>query len=78
MINIESKLSIDDNYPDGGMSFETYTNALMLEMESIGELKKLNPGETLTHTERWEMVDSVECDLSTPEGIEKAVKTYIK
>ena len=66
------------NYPDGGMSFETYTNSLMLEMESVGELKKLNPGETLTHTEKWEMIDNVKCDLSTPDGIENAVKTYIK
>ena len=66
------------NYPDGGMSFETFTNSLMLEMESVGELKKLGHGETLTHTERWEMVNNVKCDLSTPEGIEKAVKDYVK
>lgn len=66
------------NYPDGGMSFETFTSSLMLEMESVGELTKLNPGQTLTHTEKWEMVDNVICDLSTPEGIETAVKTYIK
>ena len=26
-------------YPDGGVSFETYTNNIMLEFETLGELK---------------------------------------
>jgi len=43
------------NYPDGGMSFETYTNFLMLEMESLSELKKLRTDETVEHTEYWSL-----------------------
>ncbi len=68
----------DGNYPDGGMSFETYTSSLMLEMESVGELTKLKTGETLSHTERWEMAADVFGDTETEEGIEEIVKKYIK
>lgn len=41
------------DYPDFGCSFETFTNADFLELETLGPLQKLMPGETVTHTERW-------------------------
>ena len=40
-------------YPDGGCNFETFTNSDMLEIESLGPLKTLAPGEEITHLERW-------------------------
>ncbi len=40
-------------YPDLGCSFETFTNADFLELETLGPLVTLAPGESLTHTERW-------------------------
>jgi hypothetical protein len=40
-------------YPDFGCSFETFTNADFLELETLGPLTTLAPGESLTHTERW-------------------------
>ncbi|MBZ5626323.1 MAG: hypothetical protein LAQ69_47710 [Acidobacteriia bacterium] len=40
-------------YPDLGCSFETFTNADFLELETLGPLRVLKPGETATHTERW-------------------------
>ena len=43
------------NYPDGGMNFETYTNNLFLEMETLGELVKLEPGESTVHFEKWSL-----------------------
>ncbi len=42
-------------YPDGGMSFETFTNDLFLEMEALGEIKSIAPGEALTLTENWSL-----------------------
>lgn len=42
-------------YPDGGCSFETYTNEVMLEFETLGELKTVNTGETSEHTELWSL-----------------------
>jgi hypothetical protein len=41
------------SYPDYGCSFETFTNADFLELETLGPLLKLKPGETAAHIERW-------------------------
>jgi hypothetical protein len=40
-------------YPDYGCSFETFTNADFLELETLGPLTALGSGESLSHTERW-------------------------
>ena len=42
-------------YPDGGCSFETYTNAKMIEFETLSELKNIAPGEIHSHTEHWSL-----------------------
>ncbi len=42
-------------YPDLGCSFEIFTNADMLELETLGPLTKLDRGTTVTHTERWSL-----------------------
>lgn len=41
------------SYPDCGCSFETFTNADFLELETLGPVTRLQAGETVTHTERW-------------------------
>jgi hypothetical protein len=41
------------DYPDLGCSFETFTNADFLELETLGPMVKLEPGQSATHTERW-------------------------
>jgi hypothetical protein len=46
-------------YPDNGSSIESFTNAEMLEIETLGPLTTLHPGETTTHTEDWELHDGV-------------------
>jgi hypothetical protein len=43
------------DYPDFGCSFETFTNANMLELETLGPLTTLEPGAALEHVERWTM-----------------------
>lgn len=57
-------------YPDRGVNYETFTNADMLEMESLGPLTALNPGDSTTHTETWELFTDVpavrsEADIDT-------------
>lgn len=42
-------------YPDGGCSFETYTNKNMIEVESLSVLKTVAPGETVASTESWSL-----------------------
>jgi len=40
-------------YPDFGCSYETFANGTTLELETLGPLTRLGPGEKLEHTERW-------------------------
>lgn len=40
-------------YPDMGCNMETFTNAEMLEVETLGPLVTLEPGHTVSHTEEW-------------------------
>jgi len=41
------------NYPDQGCNFETFTDNGMLEVESLGPIVHLAPGEKVEHTEEW-------------------------
>ena len=67
------------NYPDGGMSFETYTNNLMLEIESLGELRVIAPGECVSHTERWQLFGNVERPAVDDEnGIAEILEKFLK
>jgi hypothetical protein len=43
-------------YPDFGCNFETFSNPEMLEIESLGPLRTLQPGEALEHTEKWSLL----------------------
>jgi len=44
-------------YPDFGCSVEVYTNADMLELETIGPLRILNPEEIVEHIEMWKIIE---------------------
>ena len=46
-------------YPDGGCNFELFTNPEFLEVETLGPLVELRPGETAEHVERWWLFDGV-------------------
>lgn len=43
----------DETYPDFGCNFETFTREDMLELESLGPLVDLAPGDSVSHAERW-------------------------
>lgn len=40
-------------FPDYGCTFETFTNAAFLELETLGPMVELKPGESVEHAERW-------------------------
>lgn len=61
---------LGERYPDLGVSYETYTNEYMLEMETLSPLKKLSTEETITHIENWALIDNV----SFPKEEEKMEK----
>jgi len=44
-------------YPDFGCSVEVYANADMLELETIGPLRILNPEESVEHIEMWRIIE---------------------
>ena len=51
-------------YPDWGCSVETFTNADMLEVETLAPLALLQPGTTVEHVENWWLFR----DVPLPEG----------
>ncbi len=44
-------------YPDNGCAVELYTATGMLELETVGPLVTLKPGETVEHVETWQLLD---------------------
>jgi hypothetical protein len=66
----------DGFYPDGGCSFETYTNGKMLECETLGEFITLEPGDEATLDENWALYlgDAVPSD--DPDEIDKLMEEY--
>ncbi|MBI1792407.1 MAG: hypothetical protein HYR60_33205 [Acidobacteria bacterium] len=61
-------------YPDFGCSFETYTNHLMLELETLGPLSRVAPGEAVEHVEHW----SLRADVHLPELTDEALESLLK
>ncbi len=59
------------SYPDMGSSFEIFTNADFLELETLGPLEKLAPGESLTHVENWSLRRNVRLDTISDGELDK-------
>jgi hypothetical protein len=47
-------------YPDFGCNFEIFTNPQFLELETLGPILELAPGESASHTETWALFRDVE------------------
>ena len=61
------------NYPDFGCSFETFTNADFLELETLGPLQHLKPGASLQHIEHWTLHNNVRLRNFTDDEIDRLV-----
>ncbi|MDP2991294.1 MAG: hypothetical protein Q8O57_12110 [Kiritimatiellota bacterium] len=64
-------------YPDGDVNFETFANQQILELESLGPLVTLQPGQTATHTETWTLHRGVKV-CHTEADIDKYVAPLAK
>jgi FKBP-type peptidyl-prolyl cis-trans isomerase len=63
-------------YPDYGCNNETFTNDVFLELETLGPLQTVPPGESITHTENWWLYKNV--DLGNGEaGIAAALQPIL-
>ncbi len=63
-------------YPDGGVNFETFSNEEILELESLGQLVSVAPGDSTAFEERWSLYKGLpEC--KTEADIEQFVLPLI-
>ena len=70
---------LDKEYEDFGVSFETYTNEHILEIETLGAKSSPAPGETVLHTEKWSLYKNCGTPNPTDETeVAKFVENYIK
>jgi hypothetical protein len=58
------------DYPDDGCNAETYCDSDFVELESLGPLARLAPGQSLVHAETWELYESLEQEFM-PESVVK-------
>jgi len=65
------------HYPDHGSNFETFTNQDMVEIESLGPLTRLAPGQSVDHAETWELFDGLGA-ATTEAEIEAEVAPKLK
>lgn len=59
-------------YPDWGAAVELFTNDEILEVETLGPLAELDPGECVEHTEQWRLFRGVEVG-TTEASIDEAL-----
>lgn len=64
-------------YPDFNVNYETFSDQGMVEMESLGPLVKLAPGEATEHVEHWELIPKV-ADFKDEAELEKNVLSKVK
>jgi hypothetical protein len=65
-------------YPDYGSTFETYTDNLFVELESLGPLKTIEPGEYTEHIEDWYIFKNIPEPLTENEIEEQIAKPIRK
>jgi len=64
-------------YPDGDSSFESYTNEHFLEMETLGVIQCVMPGDSASVTEDWEIFEAPPLASNDEDEVKKLIKTYI-
>lgn len=63
-------------YPDGGMNYETYTDANILEIETLGGMVTLAPGASVEHVENWKLFKDVPL-CKTEDDVDRIVRPLI-
>ena len=63
-------------YPDYGANNEIYTSANYIEIETLGPLQHLEPGEVAEHIEKWYLFDDINVG-QTEDTMHTAIKARI-
>lgn len=77
MIFIKQFYKEAGEYPDFGCNVEVYTNSAMLELETLGPLKTINPSESIQHVEVWKVFETGETRMSA-EDIRDKIEPLLK
>ncbi len=65
-------------YPDFGCSFETFTNNEFLEIETLGPMTDMPPGQTVEHAEHWALFRDVKPNSLTDEELDRVLAPLLK
>ena len=65
------------SYPDFGVNTETYTAANFIELETLGPLRRLQPGDAATHEERWSLFKGVDAG-TTEASLDAALQPLLR
>lgn len=63
-------------YPDYGCNCETYTAGDFIEVESLAPLRRLEPGASAEHAERWRLFQDVEAG-ATEDELDAAISPLV-
>jgi len=61
-------------YPDRGCNTEIFFDRNVIELETLGQLGRLEPGQSFFHTETWEFFDSLDQHFLPPGLLERLEK----
>ncbi|MBC7927717.1 MAG: hypothetical protein H7039_18890 [Bryobacteraceae bacterium] len=65
-------------YPDFQASFEIFTNAETLELETLGPLTTVEPGSSIEHVEYWTLHRNVEISSWSDAGLDLSLLPLLK
>jgi hypothetical protein len=65
-------------YPDYNSSYETFTNQDFLELETLGPLQNVAPGQTLEHTENWSLHRNVKITSWSDAELDRVLLPLLK
>jgi hypothetical protein len=65
-------------YPDFGCSFETFTNDEFLEIETLGPITLLRPGQTVELVEQWGLFRNAKLTQITDEELDNVLLPLLK
>jgi hypothetical protein len=68
-----TKADARERYADFGCSLELFTNDEFLELETLGPLRTLAPGEMVEHVERWSLHRDVQLAGLTEEAVDRVI-----